>query len=54
MLAMCRGMMSFWLITSSVSSPSKPFALVPSGWLCQALMFSTWIQPCHWVVKPQG
>src|SRR5947209_4357521 len=42
------------LNSSTVSSPSRPFALLASGRLCQALKFSICAQLTQAEVKPQG
>src|SRR5918911_1317127 len=46
---MCRGALNF----SSVSQPSRPFALVESGTLCQAESCSTLTQVTQALEKPQ-
>src|ERR1022692_1414608 len=41
------------LNVSLVSSPPKPFSLVPKGMLCHALKLSNWTHDCQPVVNPQ-
>src|SRR5262245_26695619 len=52
-MASSRSMCLTWallLISSSASSPSKPFDLLANGMLCRALYCSSWIQLSHELV----